>query len=206
MLSVISHRLTSRSCARLKFRLSVCRAVSEGEDDLLNALILLADHFEELSLYLPWYRLQEAGVSVSLASPMMHGLTGQHGFHVEPDLAIHDLSSTDYELLIIPDGPAVEKLRLREEAVDIARTFMQEGQLVAAIGHGLQLLISAGALDGKAVTCSPGIRDDVRAVGALYRDEATVVDGNLLTCRGCDDLPDFNRELMKLLKSQGLRV
>ena len=72
---------------------------------------------------------------------------------------------------------------------------------MAAIGHGPQLLISAGALDGRAVTCAPGIRDDVRAAGAAYRDEAVVLDGNLLTGRGPDDLPAFCRQMMRLLRA-----
>jgi protease I len=70
---------------------------------------------------------------------------------------------------------------------------------VAAVGHGLQLLISAGTLDGRRVTCAPGIRDDVRAAGALYRDEAAMADGNLLTGRGPDDLPAFVQAMMTML-------
>ena len=60
---------------------------------------------------------------------------------------------------------------------------------------GAQLLISAGALDGRVVTCSPGIRDDVRATGAAYRDEGVVISGNLISCRGNDDLPAFCQRL-----------
>jgi len=163
----------------------------------MNALILVADGFEDLTLFLPWYRLREDGADVRLASPLMHGLTGQHGYRVEPDFPIHEANPADYDVLIIPDGVSSERLRLREEAVDVARTFMQEGMRVAAIGHGAQLLISAGTLDGRLVTCAPGIRDDVRAAGAVYRDEGVLQDGNLLTCRGADDLPVFCKLLMR---------
>jgi protease I len=171
----------------------------------MKALILVADGFEDLTLFLPWFRLREEGIDVRLASPLMHALTGQHGYRVEPDAPIHEVNPAEYDLLVIPDGPAVERLRLREEAVDVTRTFVHEGALrVAAIGHGPQLLISAGVLDGRVVTCDPGIRDDVRAAGALYRDEAVVRDGTLLTGRGPDDLPAFCRELVAGLLS--LRV
>src|SRR4051812_1485312 len=167
----------------------------------MKALILVADGFEDLSLFLPWYRLREEGADVRLASPVIRTLTGTHGYRVEPDAPIHEVNPAEYDLLILPDGPAAERLRLREEAVDVVRTFMQEGQRVAAIGHGAQVLLSAGTLDGRAVTCSPGIRDDVRAAGAVYRDEAVVVDGNLLTCRGPDDLPAFCRLLVSRVPS-----
>ncbi|HVL14878.1 MAG TPA: type 1 glutamine amidotransferase domain-containing protein [Gemmata sp.] len=163
----------------------------------MKALILVADGFEDLTLYLPWYRLREEGVDVRLASPRMHVLVGEHGYRVEPDTTIHGVNPADFDLLLIPDGTCAERLRVREEAVDVARTFMQDGMRVAAIGHGAQLLISAGALDGRRVTCSPGIRDDVRSAGASYCDEAVVIDGSLITCRGTDDLPAFAQVLVK---------
>jgi protease I len=165
----------------------------------MKALILVADGFEDLSLFLPWYRLREEGFEVKLAAPRMHAVTGSHGYQVEPDSTIHEVNPADYDLLLIPDGVCGERLRVREEAVDVTRTFIQDGSRVAAIGHGAQLLISAGVLDGRRVTCSPGIRDDVRAAGANYRDEAVVVDGNLLTGRGPDDLPAFAQGIMQML-------
>jgi protease I len=169
----------------------------------MKALILVADGFEDLTLFLPWYRLREEGFDVRLAGPMMHAVTGTHGYQVEPDARIHEINPAEFDVLIIPDGPAVERLRLREEAVDVTRTFVQDGgSRVAAIGHGPQLLISAGGIDGRTVTCDPGIRDDVRAAGAHYRDEAVVRDGNLLTARGPDELPAFCARLVAALAAR----
>jgi protease I len=165
----------------------------------MKALVVVDDGFEDLTVFLPWYRLREEGVEVTLASPRMHVLTGEHGYRIEPDSTIHDVNASDFDLLLIPDGIAVERLRVREEAVDVARTFMQEGMRVAAFGHGAQLLISAGSLDGRRVTCTPGIRDDVRAAGAVYRDEAAILDGNLLSGRSRDDLPLFMEMMMQML-------
>ena len=165
----------------------------------MKALILVANGFEDLTLFLPWYRLREEEIEVTLAAPLLHAVTGAHGYTVEPDTAIHQVNPAEYDLLLIPDGVAAERLRLREEAVDVARTFVEEGRKVAASGHGPQLLISAGTLDGRRVTCAPGIRDDVRAAGAVYSDEAAVADGPILTGRGPDDLPAFVRAMMALL-------
>ncbi len=174
----------------------------------MKALILAADGFEDLTLFLPWYRLREEDVDVVVAAPFLHAVTGLHGYAVEPDTAIYEVNPAEYDLLLIPDGPAAERLRQREEAVDVTRTFIESGMKVAAIGHGAQLLISAGVLDGRRVTCSPGIRDDVRAAGAVYSDAATVTDGILLTGRDPDDLPAFAVAMMALLglKRTPLRV
>src|SRR5581483_2892016 len=100
-------------------------------DDLIprppmKALVLVAEGFEDLTLFLPWYRLREEGAEVCLASPQVRPVTGQHGYRVEPDAPIHEVNPAEYDLLVIPDGPAAERLRLREEAVDVARTFMQQ--------------------------------------------------------------------------------
>ena len=165
----------------------------------MTALFLVADGFEDLTLFLPWYRLREEGIETQLATPYLHAVVGTHGYRVEPDHRVDDVNPSDFDLLVIPDGPAIEHLRQHEGAVGIVRTFLDEGSRVAAIGHGAQLLISSGALDGRPVTCSPGIRDDVRAAGGVYRDLAVVVDGNLLTSRGPDDLPEFMHALCRLL-------
>jgi protease I len=162
----------------------------------MKALILAADGFDDLELHYPWFRLLEEGITVTLAGPSGKVLTGQHGYQLEPDMPIRELNPAEYDLLIIPGGQSPERLRLREDAVDIARTFMEDDRRVAAICRGPQLLISAGALGGRTATCTPAIRDDIRAAGAMYRDEAVVVDGNLFTCRGVDDLPHFCRQLL----------
>jgi protease I len=165
----------------------------------MKALILAAEGFDDVELFCPLYRLLEEAVEVTVASPGGHTVTGQHGYKLEPDTPIRELNPGEYDLLLIPGGASPERLRLREEAVDVARTFMEEDRRVAVIGRGIQLLISAGALSGRQATCAAALRDDLRAAGGSYRDEPVVADGNLLTCRGGDGLPAFCRQLMASL-------
>src|SRR5947207_2393301 len=54
----------------------------------MMALILVADGFDDLQLYLPWYRLLEEGVTVKIATPSGHKATGLHGYRVEADMPI----------------------------------------------------------------------------------------------------------------------
>jgi protease I len=155
----------------------------------MKALFLIADGFEDVQFFTPYYRLREEGVLVTVVSAVDNRpATGLHGYVVEPDMPVPEVNPSEYDVLVIPGGRSPEKLRLREETVDLARTFAQDGILVAAIGHGPQLLASAGALDG--------IRDDMRAVAGAYRDEAVVVDGPMITARGNDELPEFCEQLI----------
>lgn len=165
----------------------------------MKALILIADGFEDIEFFHLYYRLQEEGVDVTVTSIHGHTLTGQKGYRVEPDLLIRDIAHTDFDLLLIPGGTSPERLRTREEAVGLTRSFMQEGQMVATISHGIQLLISAGSMDARAIACSPSIRDDARASGGRYRDEAVVVDDNLITGRSREDLPEFTAKVVELI-------
>ena len=166
----------------------------------MTALFLVADGFDDLQLFLPWYRLLQEGFTVKIATPGGQRITGLHGYRVEADTPISEATPSEYDLLVIPGGQSPERLRLREEAVDVARTFMDADCPVAAIGHGPQLLISAGSLDGKQVTSARGICDDLRATEAHIVDVGTVRDGHLLTCRGNDDLPEFCKQLVSLLR------
>ncbi len=168
----------------------------------MKALILIADGFEDVQFFYTWYRVQEEGIAVTVASPGASAVNGLHGYRVEPDMPIRELNPSEYDLLIVPGGGSPEKLRQREDAVDVTRTFVEEDRLVAIIGHGAQLLISSGVIDGRALTCSPGIRDDVRAAGGNYREEGVVRSGNLLSCRQSDDLPRFARQIFAALAAK----
>lgn len=169
----------------------------------MKALFLIADGFEDVQFFCAYHRLRGLGATVTIAAANDRKYaTGLHGYTMEPDMPIPELTPSEYDILVIPGGKAPEHLRLREEAVDLTRTFMQDGTLIASIGHGAQLLISAGIIAGKNVTCSPGIRDDIRCADGLYRDEDLVVDGNLISARGNDEIYLFCESIVENLTSR----
>ena len=167
-----------------------------------KALILTAEGFEDLELHLVWQRLVEERISVQLATPSGMVVTGLHGYKIDPDLSLREINPMAFDILVIGGGAASERLRLREEALDLSRTFLEEGKSVLAIGRGCQVLISAGALNNRKVTCSEAIRDDVKAAGGNYLDASFTSDGNLFTCRGWEDLPALFREWIHHLAFQ----
>ncbi|MDH3358449.1 MAG: DJ-1/PfpI family protein, partial [Desulfobacteraceae bacterium] len=68
------------------------------------------------------------------------------------------------------------------------------------ICHAGWMLASANILDGRKTTSFFAIKDDMVHAGALWMDESVVVDGNLITSRTPDDLPDFMRAIIAALK------
>ena len=87
----------------------------------MKALILIADGFDDLQFFCPYYRLLEEGVAVTIASPRGDQAVGLRGFPIEADMPIAAVDPVGYDLLVIPGGQSPERLRVREEAIAIAR-------------------------------------------------------------------------------------
>lgn len=165
----------------------------------MNALILSADNFEDSELLVPYYRLKESGIKVTVASLKRGAITGKHGYEVAVDKTIDEVNADDYAILVLPGGKAPAVLRKEPKAVEIAKSFFVGNKPVAAICHGPQILISAGLLQGRRATCYMSVADELKEAGALYEDREVVIDGNLVTSRQPSDLPAFMRETMKQL-------
>jgi protease I len=66
------------------------------------------------------------------------------------------------------------------------------------------MIIEAGAAKGRKIASWPSLKTDLKNAGAEWKDEEVVVDGNLVTSRKPDDIPAFNREMIKLFgQAQG---
>lgn len=164
----------------------------------MKALVISANGFEDMELFYPIYRLKEEGWDVTLASTNSGTIAGKHAYEARVDAIISKVDPKGYDLLVIPGGKGPEEVRLDGSALRIVKHFFDQNKPVAAICHGAQVLVSAEAVDGRKLTCWKGIRDDVIAAGGRYSDETVIVDGNLVTSRMPDDLPNFMRETLKL--------
>jgi protease I len=56
------------------------------------------------------------------------------------------------------------------------------------------------------MTSWPSLQTDLRNAGAEWVDEQVVVDGNLVSSRRPDDIPAFNREMIRLFSEADRRV
>jgi protease I len=166
----------------------------------MKALIISADHFEDSELLVSFYRLQEEGLQVDVASIARGKIHGKHGYEVVVDTALRDVDPGAYDLLVLPGGKAPSTLRKEPAAVAVALAFMRSDKPVAAICHGPQILITAGVMAGRRATCSPSVAEELQQSGALYEDQEVVVDGRLVTSRRPADLPAFMREMIRQLK------
>lgn len=168
----------------------------------MRALIISADNFEDTELLVPLYRLQEEGVQVDIASLKKGPIKGKHGYVVEANKTLKEITPGDYRVLILPGGKAPGVIRKDKDAIEIARHFFRENKPVSAICHGPQILITAGLIKGRHATCYRSVAREMQDAGAVYEDSEVVVDGNLVTSRQPSDLPAFMKETMTLLKKK----
>lgn len=167
-----------------------------------RVLIVAGEAYEDLELWYPKLRLEEAGVHVTLAGPapgtVIHG---KHGYPCRVDAAIADMEAADFHGIVIPGGWMPDQLRRDPQVLRLVRDFATMGRLVAAICHGGWIAISAGVYRGVRVTGSPGIRDDLINAGAIWEDAAVVVDRHFVSSRRPADLPVFMAACLQGLAS-----
>lgn len=186
-----------------------------------NVVIVVAQEFEDVELLYPVLRLSEEGADMVIV-PVNEGLhprpfvpgkpvTGRFGHPVPiPVMAegnryrvskLEELQAAEIDCLLFPGGYSPDALRLHAGTLELVRECHRQGKLLAAICHGPWVLISAGIMAGKQATGYVAVRDDLVNAGAKYIDCPAVRDGNILTGRVPDDLPEFCQEIMMALQT-----
>lgn len=169
----------------------------------LRVAVLAADGAEQVEITSPVEALTDHGAEVEIVSLRPGRLRTVNflypGKKVRVDRTLKTADAEDYDALLLPGGLiSPDTLRQSEQALDFVRAFDRAGKPIAVICHGPWLLVSAGLVVRRNLTCWPGIRDDVRNAGAVYHDEPLIIDRNWVSSRGPHDLRHFNRGMLEL--------
>ena len=182
-------------------------------------VIIAAHEFEDVELLYPILRLSEEGATVWVVpvdaglhtNPYLPGkpVTGRFGHTIpiavmEPGVRYHvktieEIAAEDVDALLFPGGYSPDALRLHTPTLNLVRACYDAGKLVTAICHGPWILVSAGLMKGRRATGYVAVRDDVINAGAEWVDAPVVIDGNIITGRVPDDLPEFCRAIIDTL-------
>lgn len=165
---------------------------------------ILADNlYQEMELWYPLYRLEEAGATVDVvAAEAGKTYTSKLGYPVKSKHSYVGVQPSDYDGVIIPGGFAPDYMRRSERACNFVADMNKQGKLVAGICHGPWMMCSADVLRGRRATSFFSIRTDVVNAGAIWEDAEVVVDGNLVTSRKPEDLPAFLRACIAVLSGK----
>jgi protease I len=170
---------------------------------MASILILVGPEYEDLEVWYPKLRLEEAGFDVKLAGIGEASYRGKHGYPCPVDGHVKEFPASSLTGIIAPGGWAPDKLRRDPHVLARVREVHEAKKMVATICHGPWILISAGIVRGRRLTSTVGIRDDVINAGAEWVDQPAVIDRNIVSARVPKDLPQFAKAMLEVLRPEG---
>jgi protease I len=178
--------------------------------------IVVDDATHDMQVFYPQYRIQEEGGQVFLLGRKVGGSVqlgnttwewGDRGGHhavVEKALEntgavdsddfpyeenLRAIQSSQLDSLIIPGGLGTWMIRGHPGLKKLIVEMDAHQKPIFAIERGPKILLSAGILPGRTLTCSAEMCADLIAAGMDYQDRPVIQDGNLVSCQSTDDLP-----------------
>lgn len=169
----------------------------ESLNDRTVAIFLARRGTEEVEFTEPKQAVEDAGASVEVVSSETGEVQTVNndldpGDTFEAEKTFSEVSSDDYDALIIPGGAVgADQLRADDNAVNLLKGFFEAGKPVAVICHGPWTLVEADVVEGRTLTSFPSLQTDIRNAGGNWVDEEVVTDRGLVTSRKPDDLSAF---------------
>ncbi|HZU37709.1 MAG TPA: DJ-1/PfpI family protein [Gemmataceae bacterium] len=185
-------------------------------------LMLVGDYVEDYEVMVPFQALLMVGHTVHAVCPnkkagdtvrtAVHDFDGAQTYSEKPghnftlNATFAEITPEQYDALVLPGGRAPEYLRLNEDVIRMVRHFATSNKPIAAICHGVQILTTAGVVEGKGCTAYPAVGPEVKRAGGKWVDVAidkAHVDGRLVTAPAWPAHPQW---LARFLDVLGTRI
>lgn len=176
-------------------------------------LIVTGDGGEAYETLYAVHRLREAGYEAVVAAPsvkrlnlVMHDFEEgwdtyieRKGYGLMADISIAGVKAGDFDALLIIGGRAPEYLRHNQHLIEVVREMDRAEKWLFSICHGIQVMLAAGVVKGKRVTCYEHIRFEVATCGGTWESPQAVRDGRLVTAQTWQSHPEFYRLVISCL-------
>ncbi|WP_426437438.1 type 1 glutamine amidotransferase domain-containing protein [Bradyrhizobium genosp. P] len=169
-------------------------------------IAILATHgFEQSELEVPRDRLKKAAATVEVISLAAGEIMGwdmkDWGRPVKVDKSLDQVSSSDYDAIVLPGGQInPDLLRVEPKALRFIKEIFDAQKIVAAVCHAPWLLIETGIAKGRKMTSYKSIKTDVINAGAKWEDSQVVADQGVITSRNPGDLEAFSAKIIEEVK------
>jgi protease I len=145
--------------------------------------------------------LEEAGVTVSVASAQAGECKGKLGGRVMADIAMKDVDLSVFDRVAFIGGPGAAVYAKHPDALRIAHEAVGRTMPLGAICIAPTILAAAGVLRWKKATVwneDGKQRDVLEDAGATFVDEPVVIDGLIVTANGPEAATEFGKAVAKL--------
>lgn len=154
----------------------------------------------------PFYRILEEGFQLDVCLLEGKPVKGILGTSLPPNKNhpvknIEQISTSDYDLLILPGGvKAMEKVRQNEKIIQFISEFHSKNKVIGCICSGAQLLISAKIVKDKKIAGYYSMKDDITNAGAIYTDLPAVEDSKIVTTAHYKDMGPWMKKVLSFFK------
>lgn len=150
---------------------------------------------------------EQKNINMTVAGVTTTEVKGEvFGTTLKPDMTISQIDVDKYDGIVIGSGTGSKEFFWGDENLrQIIRLAFAKNKVLAASCNSPVVLARAGILEGKEATglYNPDVVRELEAGGAIYRDEAVVIDGNIVTGRDIKGMERFIQTLVeKLLQPQ----
>lgn len=164
-----------------------------------NIITLISHGFEEIEAITPVDLLRRAGLSVTLVTPDESlSVAGKNNISLLADAFLSSIDPSNFDVLLLPGGPAVFHLRKMKPILELIQSFHQSEKPIAAICAAPLLLKDAGVLSGD-FTSHGSTQDELPE---RLADKPVVVQPKLITSQGPGTAIPFGLSLIKLLTNK----
>ncbi|HNX90942.1 MAG TPA: DJ-1/PfpI family protein [Candidatus Omnitrophota bacterium] len=149
-----------------------------------QAVLILADGFEEIEAVTSVDVLRRAGIDVIVAGVGGETIKSSRNMLVKTDINVENITVLP-DVIILPGGmPGAEHIAGSSKVKDMIRQMSDKKKFIAAIcASPAVVLAPLGVLRGRKATCFPGM-EEAFPKDAKYIPDPVVQDGNLITGKG----------------------
>ncbi|HRK61831.1 MAG TPA: DJ-1/PfpI family protein [Candidatus Omnitrophota bacterium] len=171
-----------------------------------EALLILAEGFEEVEAVTPVDVLRRAGVNVVMAGLRSKNVRGSRRVVYIADMLLSEYQGSP-DVLILPGGvQGAENLHQAQGVTEWIAKMNQSGKWIAAICAAPAVVLApTGVLDNRKATCYPGYE---KGWGALIQHQtaAVAVDQNIITSQGPGTALDFSFAIVEKIFDRATAV
>ncbi len=163
-----------------------------------KVLVPIATGFEEIEAITIIDILRRADIEVVTAGLDKERLVGAHGVEIKTDTHIDDVSSKDFDMIVLPGGmPGATGLTNNQKVQQLLSEMDQDAKYIGAICAAPMALSKAGVLKNF-YTCYPSFEEKIKN-SKYIETEDVISDQNIITSRGPATAMKFSLTLIEKL-------
>lgn len=164
-----------------------------------SCIVMFENDFEEIEALSIIDILRRADLKCDMCSTKNNNLIvkGAHNIEIKANYSMDNVDFENYDCIILPGGPAADKLKINKKILEEVKNFYDSGKLVCAICAAPIVLSAAGIIKNKKITSYPGYENELSE--CIYCEDSVVTDENIITSRGPATAMIFAYKIVEML-------